>query len=79
MHTLLLFTCRPSGWGGTFKTLKMEFKQDEIVLVSHDRLQWSLAFYCFPQDDVHRVAFTKTNSGKVGHLECFKYVKKIVL
>ena len=57
----------------------MEFKQDEIVLVSKNGTLWYPAFYCFPQDDVHRVAFTKTNSGKVGDLECFKYVKTIVL
>ena len=55
----------------------MTFEQNEIVLVSHDGLSWKLAFYCFPQDDLHRVAFTKTNDGRVGNLECFKYIKKL--
>ena len=59
-----------------FKLFKMEFKQDEIVLVSKNGTIWFPAFYCFKQDDLHRVAFMKTDTNRVGSLECFKYIKK---
>lgn len=48
----------------------------EIVLVSNDLVHWKPAFYCFPQDDLHRVAFVKSDT-TVGQLECFKHIKKI--
>lgn len=52
------------------------FNQNEIVLVSNNGTLWRPAFYCFPQDDLHRVAFMKFQDGRVGDFECFKYVKK---
>lgn len=52
------------------------FNQDEIVLVSNNGKLWRPAFYCFPQGDLHRVAFTKIDNCRLGDLECFKYVKK---